>query len=208
MPTNIFHITHINNLSSIIKNGCLWSDKQKNVKGLACVSIAHQSLKTRRSIIRVPLSPDGTLDDYVPFFFAPRSPMLYSIHNNNVENYTGGQNPIVYLVSTIDAVIQNGLPFVFYDGHPVMALSQAYNDVIHLNKIDWNVMNSRFWFDSNEDPDRKRRRMAEFLVYDHYPFSLIHEIGVMDATMVMRVTALVNNLQPAPVVSIQNKWYY
>jgi len=50
--------------------------------------------------VQVPLAPYGCVADYVPFYFAPRSPMLYKLHKGGVPNYTGGQDPLVYLVSS------------------------------------------------------------------------------------------------------------
>lgn len=79
--TAVYHITHIDNLSLIMADGCVWCDSEKNARGIGSVNIAHVSLKARRSATHVPFAPHGTLDDYVPFYFAPRSRMLYSIAN-------------------------------------------------------------------------------------------------------------------------------
>jgi hypothetical protein len=54
--------------------------------------------------------------DYVPFYFAPRSPMLYKLHKGGVPNYTNGQDPLVYLVSSAEAVAASGASFVFSGG--------------------------------------------------------------------------------------------
>jgi hypothetical protein len=54
--------------------------------------------------------------DYVPFYFAPRSPMLYKLHKGGVPNYTNGQDPLVYLVSSAEAVAAGGASFVFSGG--------------------------------------------------------------------------------------------
>lgn len=40
-------------------------------------------------------------------------------------------------------------------------------------------MGERYWNDTPEDGDRKRRRQAEFLVYTSLPWRLIEEIGVI-----------------------------
>ncbi|UTW68357.1 DUF4433 domain-containing protein [Anaerobacillus sp. HL2] len=44
--------------------------------------------------------------------------------------------------------------------------------------MDWDVMESKYWFDTDDDPDRKRRRQAEFLVLRHFPLELVLGIGV------------------------------
>ncbi len=57
-----------------------------------------------------PFGPSGTLDDHVPFYFAPRSPMLYSIHGGYVEGYVVGQRSVIHLVSSAEAVSAAGVP--------------------------------------------------------------------------------------------------
>ncbi|MBD3884903.1 DUF4433 domain-containing protein [Phormidium tenue FACHB-886] len=62
----------------------------------------------------------GTLTDYVPFYFAPCSPMLYAIHQGNVPTHSDGQEGVIYLGSTVETVQQANLSFVFTDGHGIM----------------------------------------------------------------------------------------
>lgn len=90
--TPIYHITHGRNLAAIIAAGGLWCDAQIAARGLTPLGIAHQHIKERRKQRIVPCAAGGTLADYVPFYFAPRSPMLYAIHSGYVERYDGGQS--------------------------------------------------------------------------------------------------------------------
>lgn len=144
MPTDIYHITHVDNLAAIVAEGGLWCDREAADRGLAKVGIAHQHIKERRAKRRVPIGPGGTLDDYVPFYFAPRSPMLYSIHGGYVEGYADGQRSAVHLVSSVQAVSATGAPCVFSDGHAEMDLSDFFDDLDGLNKIDWKIMKTRY----------------------------------------------------------------
>jgi len=134
--------------------------------------------------------------------------MLYSINNNQVQGYRGGQDEILHLVADANAVAAAGLPFVFYDGHPIVSLSVCYNDLKDLSKIDWNVMGMRYWNDTAQYPDRKRRRMAEFLVHNHLPWEFVQEIGVIENSMATRVQAILANTTHKPVVSVRRNWYY
>jgi hypothetical protein len=45
--------------------------------------------------------------EYVPFYFCPRSIMLFLLHRGNHPdmNYTGGQRPIVHLVADLNEVV-------------------------------------------------------------------------------------------------------
>ncbi|MGD9125394.1 MAG: DUF4433 domain-containing protein, partial [Desulfarculaceae bacterium] len=102
----VYHITHIRNLSGIIQKGGLLSDSILNTKNLKFTGIAYDHIKRRRLECLVTVPPGGTVGDYVPFYFAPRSPMLYTIHRGNVENYHDGQEKIIYLVAETNQVAQ------------------------------------------------------------------------------------------------------
>src|SRR5437879_4929729 len=95
----------------------------------------------------VSLPPRGTLGDYVPFYFAPRSPMLFTISRGNNPDYDGDQIPIVHLVSSIEAVVacHPKLDWLFTDGHADMAISDYYSQLDDLDKIDWTVMKTKYW---------------------------------------------------------------
>ena len=95
--TDIYHITHIDNLASIVQAGGLWCDAECASHNISSVEIAYTDLKQRRNRTVVP-ELGGVLSDYVPFYFANRSPMLGAIHTGRVQGYAGGQQAIVYLV--------------------------------------------------------------------------------------------------------------
>ncbi|WP_227762848.1 type II toxin-antitoxin system toxin DNA ADP-ribosyl transferase DarT [Zhaonella formicivorans] len=206
VPTNIYHITHIDNLPSIIEKGGLFACSSGATD--RHVNIAHRSIQDRRHIFPVPLPPYGAVHDYVPFYFAPRSPMLYSIYRGNVDGYGGGQHPIVYLVSTVQKVEEAGLPFVFTDGHAIMYLSNYYNNISDLCKIDWEIMRAKFWADTEDDNDKCRRRQAEFLVYKFFPWSLISGIAVYDEKIAEQVGKMLQNGEVTTKIRVKREWYY
>jgi len=84
--TAIYHITHLDNLPAIIQRGCLLCDNGRAAEGVACQGIAHVHIKQRRARKVVPVAPGGTLADFVPSYFAPRSPMLYVINAGGVQD--------------------------------------------------------------------------------------------------------------------------
>ncbi len=207
--TAIYHITHIRNLPSIIGADGLHCDQTRMDNSLASVSIAHQHIKDRRANRKVPISPGGTLANYVPFYFAPRSPMLFAISKNQVDGYTSGQAPILHLESDAESVARAGVPFTFTDGHAEMAVSEFSSDISALrSKIDWSLMNSRYWNDTVEYPDRKRKRQAEFLLHAFAPWTLIMSIGVINQQLKEEVEAILSPSQHRPPVKITPNWYY
>ena len=209
MPTEIYHITHIKNLSLIMQSGGLRANSILKQQNQTYQDIAHQSIQARRATTPVPCGKKGTLHDYVPFYFAPRSPMLYAIYKNNVQGYTQGQKPILYLVTTAETIKKASISFVFTDGHAIMAYSEFYDDLSYLDTaIDWQVMKSKYWNSILQDLDRPRRRQAEFLIYQHCPWYLVNSIGVINKEIAQQVKQLLQPCSHQPPVSICPAWYY
>ncbi|WP_449417958.1 type II toxin-antitoxin system toxin DNA ADP-ribosyl transferase DarT [Phormidium nigroviride] len=210
MPTFIYHITHINNLESIVKADGLLACNAMYEAEAEYTNIAYESIQYRRATTRVPCSAGGVLHDYVPFYFAPRSPMLYAISMGNVEGYSEGQTPIIYLVSEAEKIADSNLHFAFTDGHPIINFTDFFDNLDYLNEaIDWEVMNARYWYDTDEHPDRKRKRQAEFLVYNFFPWQLVTEIGVKNYQIKTEVDKILEkNTTHQPPVKTRTAWYY
>lgn len=207
MPA-IYHITHIRNLPLILQQGCLWCDNEKAERQLNPIGIAHEHIKRRRAARIVPASRGGTLADYVPFYFASRSPMLYTIHKGNVEDYREGQEPVLHLVSSTEGVAASGLPYTFTNGHAEMQPSSFYEDLADLDKVDWEIMKATFWNDTPEDGNRKWRRQAEFLVHNHFPVGLLAGIGVISQKMAESVKQILAETGHQIQVAARPTWYY
>lgn len=209
MPTSIYHITHIDNLPSILKSGGLIANSRLRQRQTNYLDIAHENIQDRRARTEVPCGAGGYLHDYVPFYFAPRSPMLYAIHKQNVDGYSGGQKPIIHLVSQIEAIENSEIAFVFTDGHGIMVYTDFYDDLYALNHvIDWELMESKYWFDTPDDPNRKCKRQAEFLVHEFCHWNLIKEIGVINLTMQTEVREILQKFNIQTQINVYSNWYY
>lgn len=193
---------------SILTEGGLWCDVQIRARGLQPVGIAHQHIKERRTLRVIERGPGGTIADYVPFYFAPRSPMLGAIHTGRVSGYTGGQRAVLHLVAQAEAIAATPCDWMFTDGHAEIALSQFYTDLAQLTVIDWAIMREKYWRDTDEDGDRKRRRQAEFLIHRFCPWTLITEIGVFDQRVAGRVRELLAHASHQPEIRVRRDWYY
>lgn len=208
IPTPIYHITDLTNMQSILDNNGLHCTNVMETKGIRFTDIAYDNIQTRRSKVLVPLEPLGYLHDYVPFYFAPRSPMLYTINLGNVPQHKKGQGSIIYLASTVETVMKARIPFVFTDGHAAMYYSDFYNSVDNLDQVDWNVMSSRYWNDTDEYPDRKRKRQAEFLVFESFPIHCITEVGVINSNVKMQIDKIFSANSVNIPVNARLDWYY
>ena len=135
--------------------------------------------------------------------------MLYTIHRGNTD-YKGGQEPVVHLVSSAETVAQARPPlqWMFTEGHAEIAFSQFFNDLEDLDEVDWEVMKSNYWHDTEADNDRKRRRQAEFLVHRFFPWALAQEIGVCNEAVATQVQEHLTQAAHRPVVNVRRQWYY
>jgi len=205
-PTRIFHITDVDNLGRILNDGGLHCKQALDTQAVPYTNVAYDTVQDRRARTRVPCGPGGPLHNYVPFYFAPRSPMLYTINRGNVPGR--GQRSVVHLVSTVEAVVAAKLAWVFTDGHAIMGLTEFFDDLADLGRIDWNIMREQYWADTQSDGDRSRRRQAEFLVHGFFPWNLVLGIGVLDDTIRKQVEAALGSSLHRPQVRIVPKWYY
>ncbi|SCL28590.1 protein of unknown function [Micromonospora nigra] len=79
MSTNtlILHFTHVDNLPGILAAGRLFPDGAVGQR--LATDVGAIDIKARRRSRPVPCLPGGFVSDYVPFYFAGRSPMMYRI---------------------------------------------------------------------------------------------------------------------------------
>lgn len=207
-PTLIYRIVHIDNLATLARRGGLHAPARQPVDGLVYRAIHDESIRLRRGGRPVPCGPGGTVDDYVSFYLGPRSPMLYRIWKGTVP-CEGGQRAVVYLVSSVEKLQELNLPFVFSDGHGLSAITRWYDNSADLDRLDWEAALSRFWFDTEDDPDRGRRKQAELLVHGSLPWEALLGIGVLNEPMRADVEArLAEVVTPLPRLRIKEDWYY
>ena len=210
--TLIFRIIHIDNLHVCLEQGGLWASAAAPAGGPSYRPILDPAIHARRCSRSVPCGPGGTLVDYVPFYFGTRSPMLYRIHTRYNIDYDGGQEPIIYLVSSCETVRDAGTPFVFTDGHAATTMpeSRFFDDMSCLRHVDFEATDAEWWRNTLEDSDRERRKQAEFLVHHFCNWSLVLGIGVIDGAVKARVENILGtHPQSRRVpVRIRRNWYY
>ncbi len=89
-----------------------------------------------------------------------------------------------------------------------MRVTEFFDEVQFLDKIDWELMSSQYWHDTEDNPDRKRRRQAEFLIYKTCPLSLILGLVVMNDAVKMKVETMIESTQLDLQVVVKPKWYF
>ena len=219
-PTRLFHITAIANLPDIFEVSALVSKNMGALVGIDYQNIAHGGAQGRRALRTVPNPPGGVVHDFVPFYFAPRSPMLYAINGGRVDGCQWRQDDIVYFETTIEAVTAQRNDFVYYDRNATLAFSKAYTDLCVLDDaVAWDILTEqpqndgycRYWHNKPDHPryaDRMERRQAEFLIKDRVPLSQITRLGVVNANKQAEVQALTAGFGLYLPVDVMLDWYF
>jgi hypothetical protein len=134
--------------------------------------------------------------------------LLYNIKNGYMDVQKRPQSDIIYIVSSIEKIVELGLEYVFFDGHGYHNFSQVFNDVTYLDNIDWEIINASQWFDTEEDPDRKRRKQAEFLIKNEMSINAILGIATYNKETLEKVNTKLNHHSIDIKTVAIPKWYY
>jgi hypothetical protein len=101
------HFTHIEHLDTIITDGLLRDTVARG--GLLKREAGNPGIKADRRKRKVPIHPFGHVGDYVPFYFAPRSPTMSAISHGRVPEFGRNVTGLMYLVTTTQALVAAGL---------------------------------------------------------------------------------------------------
>lgn len=165
-----FRITHINNISHIAKCGIVKATSLLHDKKFQPIGDSQVINLRKGKVIN-----GYHIGDYIPFYFGPRSPMLYVIQHG----YNGVQRvepeKIVYCVIKLDDLIADGIECLFTDGHALSFLTSFYTKdyLVNINSIvNYKDVYSSQW-NLEGDRDLKRRKEAELLIKDDLPAKYI-----------------------------------
>lgn len=207
----IYHITHVSNLASIVANQRLVSDAKRTTNQLSCFLVGMSTIKQRRlQEIEVSCYPGTKVGQYVPFYFCPRSIMLYILHRGNHQEitYTGGQKPIIHLQADLYSVIQwantQNINWAFSDRNAGAYLATFYNNISYLSKLNWSAIEATDF----RDAQIKEGKQAEFLMLDFFPWQLIEKIGTLNNTIVPIIQNALTSIEHQPMISVERNWYF
>ena len=210
VPANpkIYHIVHVDRLPSIIADGYLWSDREARERGVSGTEIGMSNIKERRLGNEIESHPGLRVGDCVPFYFCPRSVMLYVIHRGNNEylEYRGGQEPIIHievdLLPTVARADANQRRWAFTSSNAGANYFDDYSDIEELKMLNWAAVHAKYWQECREE------KQAEFLVEGSFPWELVSRIGVRSRRIRDRVLSTIQPHSHRPSVAIKPGWYY
>jgi len=178
------------------------------IDGLLYRTIHNIEIQQVRRQRAIPCGRRGSVHDYVSFYLGPRSPMLLQLHTGRVEGYREGQAPLIYVVSTVQAIVSTRLDFVFTDGHGIASFTEWFDNLLDLDKVDWDMVYADYWADNVDDMDRQRRKQAEFLVHRFCPWNVVTRIGVLNSAIRRRVDIILADHLVATPTEVRANWYY
>jgi hypothetical protein len=204
-PIRVYHFTHLRNLEGIIEGG-LRSDAACRQEGLTQVEIGSSGIRERRLQLPVgDVGPGGCVGDYVPWYFGPRSPMMFTLSRNNYE-YRDGFDEVVYLVSSVPTIVALEGEWIASDRNAALSLAEFTEDEDSLrDHISWDVIAARYWTDFADGADL---RAAEFLVYESVPWEAVEAIVTKTEETRAQVEAMVAGLDHSPPVTVRGQWYF
>ena len=208
---SIYHITHVSNLAQIVEDGVLLSDAVMIARGGPATTIGMSTIKLRRlKELRVKCHPEDFVGECVPFFFCPRSIMLYLLYMGNHPEltYRGGQGPIVHLEADLREAVAwadaHGARWAFTLSNAGAAYTEFRDDLAQLPEVDWPaVANNDF-----RSSEVKEGKQAEFLIHERFPWELVRNIGVRSDAVREQVLAELEAAEHRPSVVVRPDWYF
>ncbi len=204
----IYHITPLENLQAMIQTGWLFSDAHMVAQGIQNTNIGMSEIKQRRLGLPIAGLEGICVGACVPFYFCPRSIMLYILHCRNHPSitYRGGQENIIHLEADLLEVVQyaqqHGQPWAFSLSNAGAVYTEFRTDWQHLSEINWQAVEASDFRSS----EIKEGKQAEFLLHGAFPWSLVRRIGVKSNLVKSQVQELLGAHQP--LLEWTPNWYY
>ena len=208
LEPKIYRIEPLDRLESILAHGFIWSDVIASALGLQGTQIGLDNIKQRRRKRFLQSHPDVTVGQCVPFYFAPRSVMLLTLHSgrNPELPHRGGQEPIIHLEADVRRTVAWAAEierrWAFTTSSAATSHFTDYADLTYLSEIAWEAVNAQWW---SEVRDQKQ---AEFLLENSFPWHLIERIGVLTSATAEAATRIMRRATYRPPVEIRSDWYY
>ncbi len=205
----IYHIAHVDRLPSIIADGYLWCDaKMARRNDDTGTTVGMSSIKQRRLNRPLTSHPGLHIGDCVPFYFCPRSVMLYVIHQANHPElgYCDGQESIIHLEADLRETVawaeDHEQRWAFTLSNAGAFYFEDRCDLEQLEEVDWDAVQATNWSQCKEG------KQAEFLIEQQFPWELASHIGVRSQQLCQQVEAALGAAKHLPPVKIEYTWYY
>ena len=202
----LYRMTHIDNLQHILRYGFVIASSAYADPNFR--PIGDQGLIGVRKDLDAPNPPGGKFSSYIPFYLGHRSPMLYQIATGFEGVKKIPQSDLVYIVVEHECVVQKGLDWFFSDGHARHEMTRFYTDASGFDELDWEAIYATQWKNTENDPDRQRRKQAEYRIKENVPITCFSYFLTFDEKCKQKIESLQVLAQTAIPVKISKKAYY
>ena len=175
----VFRIIPIENLPYDLEHGLFSKNSAPNNPGRSV--IGNEEIINERDRKTVKCFIDTVVNDFVPFYFSVRTPMLFNIITGKGVPQRN-QEDIVYICVSLKQLMCERFQWCFTDGNAAKTITSFYSKTDDLTNIDWTSIQTTDFRNDNADGDvdRIRKKHAEFLVKGHVPPELIEAIAVLN----------------------------
>jgi len=167
-------------------------------------------IKERRLSLPVKCHSGDKVGDYVPFYFCPRSYMLYVIYRANHPDlkYKGGQEPIIHLEADLKSVVEwaekHNKRWAFTLSNAGAFYTEFRSRFDQLHELNWtSIFSSDF-----RSSEVKEGKQSEFLFHQFFPWKLFDRIGVLTPGIAQRVADMTRTSSHRPKIEILKDWYF
>jgi hypothetical protein len=206
---------HVDRLASIVDGGQFYCDAELARRGAAGTNIGMASIKERRlTQLQLPSHPGLYVGHCVPFYFCPRSIMLYVISRRDHPElaYRDGQEPVVHLELDLRRTVAwaeaNDRRWAFTLSNAGAYYFEDRANLADLDDINWNAVQTNRWAGQGIDRSVKEGKQAEFLVENSLPWELVDRVAVHSQSYVARAAAAIARGAHRPTLEIKRDWYY
>lgn len=201
----VYRMIAIQNLEDDLTSGLICKSEAK--QNPARVVIGNSEIITERDKKEVTCFPGTFVNDYIPFYFSTRTPMLLNIKTGHGVARRP-QSEIIYLCFKLSELATDKLTWCFTDGNAAKRITRFYNDLKDIESIDWTAIKSTDFGPDCGDEDRVRKKHAEFLVKGRLPATIMSHIAVIDKNVKGEVETILAKNRLSIEVLVQPKFYF
>ncbi len=188
------HMTHIDNLRTILQSGELRS--YNLMRGQNYRNLANEDVQAGRATIVVSVS-EKPLHDYVPLYLGFKTPMVAINQAHNEE--------LLFLRFSLDILATSGA--VVCNGNARSQSSKFYlfNGPEIFSKIDIAAVRSVKYA---KDLEMKRKKQAEVLIPDRLPIAQMLDMICYSKSAQTRALSILNEFGIKKDVRVNQGWYF
>lgn len=188
------HMTHLNNLPTILAAGELRSYSQ--MRGQTYQNIANEDVQAGRAAKTVPPT-NRPLHDYVPLYFGFKTPMVAVNQDKNEE--------IIFLRFSLEILQVPGVVITDGNARSNSTAFRAYSGINALSIVDAKAVNTVKYA---HDGELKRRKQAEILVPDRLPFAQVFDIVCFSDSARAKALKILDKFGTNKPVYVNPGWYF